>query len=366
MLRSVTVFLLGLLAAYGAAAQTFASSAGPLWVETMASGLEHPWGLAFLPDGRLLVTERPGRLRIVDDGALSPPLAGVPNVAAIGQGGLLDVALAPDFDSSRVLYLGYAEPAGRGMARSAVARGRLAGDMLEDVAVIFRQEPALPGGRHFGLRIVPMDDGTVFIGLGDRGQRGLAQDRDTHVGKLVRVEGANGAVPADNPFVSVEGTLPEIFSVGHRNIQGAGLDAAGRLWTVEHGPRGGDALHRPSAGANYGWPLYTEGVAYSGAPIGVQDPPPGIEAPIHYWVPSIAPSGLTVYSGDLFPAWRGRVMVGGLRAALIAIIDPETGAEERVLEDAFGRVRDVRTGPDGAIWFLTDDPDGGVFRIVPG
>ena len=351
------------LTAGTAAAETFPSSAGLLRVEQVAGGLANPWGLAFLPDGRLLVTERPGRVRIVENGNVSAPVAGVPDVYARSQGGLLDVALAPDFADSGAVYLGYAEPADGG-ARSAVARGRLDGGSLRDVQVIFRQTPAVGGGRHFGMRIVPMPDGTLMVGLGDRGQMQQAQDNGTTIGVLVRIN-ADGSVPADNPFVGQAGVRPEIFSYGHRNIQGAGLDAQGRLWTVEHGPRGGDALNRPQAGHNYGWPLYTEGVDYSGAPIGVQDPPAGVTPPVHFWVPSIAPSGLTVYDGDLFPAWRGRVMVGGLRGQLIAIVDPETGAEERILERAFGRIRDVRTGPDGAVWFLTDAPDGGVFRIVP-
>lgn len=351
------------LAAGTAVAETFPSSAGALRVEQVAAGLEHPWGLAFLPDGRLLVTERPGRLRIVEDGRLSAPLGGVPEVEARGQGGLLDVALAPDFAQTGTLYLGFAEAA-EGGARSAVARARLDGDALRDVQVVFRQEPAVPGGRHFGLRIVPMPDGTVMIGLGDRGAMDEAQDTGNTIGTLVRIN-ADGSVPADNPFLGRAGVRPEIFSYGHRNIQGAGLDAEGRLWTVEHGPRGGDALNRPQAGHNYGWPLYTEGVDYSGAPIGVQEPPAGVTPPAHVWVPSIAPSGLTVYDGGLFPAWRGTVLIGGLRAQLIAVVDPATGAEERILERAFGRIRDVRTGPDGAVWFLTDDRRGGVFRILP-
>jgi glucose/arabinose dehydrogenase len=191
-----------------------------------------------------------------------------------------------------------------------------------------------------------------------------SQDNSTHIGTLVRIN-ADGSIPEDNPMWGEMGALREIYSYGHRNIQGAGLDAQGRLWTVEHGPRGGDALNRPQPGANYGWPLYTEGVDYSGAPIGEQEPPAGVTPPIHFWVPSIAPSGLTVYDGTLFPQWSGRVMVGGLRAQLIAIVDPETGEEERILERAYGRIRDVRTGPDGAIWFLTDDRDGGIFRITP-
>jgi glucose/arabinose dehydrogenase len=354
---------LSLLIAMPAASQPYPSSAGPLAVEQVAGGLEHPWGLAFLPDGRLLVTERPGRLRLVEDGAVSAPLAGVPPVFAQGQGGLLDIALSPDFAESGVLYLGYADPVGRGEARSAVARARLAGDRLVDLETIFRQAPAVRGGRHFGLRIVPAPDGTLFIGMGDRGLKDPAQDLDTTIGKVVRIN-PDGSVPADNPFVGRSGALPKIFSYGHRNIQGAGLDAQGRFWTVEHGPRGGDALHRPQPGANYGWPLYSEGVAYSGAAIYAQEPPEGVVPPIHYWVPSIAPSGLTVYDGARFPEWQGRVIVGALRSRLIAVIEPETGSEERILEGAFGRIRDVRTGPDGAIWFLTDDPDGGIFRIT--
>ena len=335
----------------GAAAETFESSAGPITVERVAGGLDSPWALAFLPDGRILVTERPGRLRIVEDGRVSAPLAGLPAVFAENQGGLLDVTPARDVAETGTLFLTYAEPAGGGRARTAAARARLAGDRLADLAVIFRQEPALPGGRHFGSRIVEAADGTLFVTLGDRGHRPMAQDPSNHVGKLVRIA-PDGAIPADNPFLGRAGHAPELWSIGHRNTQGADLDAEGRLWTVAHG-----------------WPVISYGRHYSGAPIGEGTEKPGMEQPLHIWDPSIAPSGLTVYDGALFPDWRGDILVGALRGAMIVRVDLEdgapTGAEERLFEFAFGRIRDVETGPDGALWFVTDERPGGLYRAAP-
>ncbi len=357
-----------LLAAAPAAAETFPSSAGPLAVERIAGGLENPWALAFLPDGRLLVTERPGRLRILSGGALSEPITGVPDVYARGQGGLLDVAPARDFADSGLLFLSYAEPAEGGRARTAVARARLAGDRLEDVRVIFRQAPALEGGRHFGSRVVEAEDGTLFVTLGDRGNRPMAQDPTNHVGKLVRIA-RDGAIPTDNPFADGAQALPEIYSLGHRNTQGADLDAEGRLWVVAHGARGGDEFNRPEAGRNYGWPVISYGRHYSGAPIGEGTEKPGMEQPLFVWDPSIAPSGLSVYDGALFADWTGDLFVGALRGRMLVRVEIEdgapTGVEERLLPDAFGRIRDVETGPDGALWFVTDEDPGGIFRSAP-
>ncbi len=350
-----------------AAAETRPSSAGPLRVERVADGLEHPWGLAFLPDGRLLVTERPGRLRIVADGALSPPLAGVPEVWARGQGGLLDVALSPDFARTGLLFLAYAEPAPGG-ARSAVARARLDGDRLTDVETIFRQAPVGGTGRHFGARIVPAPDGTLFVGLGDRGMDDGAQDLSGHIGKVVRIA-PDGSVPADNPFAGRADAAPEIWSLGHRNIQGAALDAEGRLWTVEHGARGGDEINRPGAGLNHGWPVISYGRHYSGARIGVGTEAPGMEQPLHRWDPSIAPSGLAFVAGGAFPGWEGDIVVGALAGRALVRVEMAdglpTGREERLLEGALGRIRDVRMGPDGALWLLTDEDPGAVWRVGP-
>jgi glucose/arabinose dehydrogenase len=366
-MRRPALLLAALLAGPSAAAAVIDSSAGPLRLEMVADGLEHPWGLAFLPDGRLLVTEREGRMRLIADGRLSTPLAGVPEVYASGQGGLLDVALAPDFAATGTLFFSYAERA-EGGARTAVARARLDGERLADVTVIFRQSPVEGGGRHFGSRLVPLPDGTLFVTTGDRGEDDLAQDPAATIGKVLRIA-ADGSAPPDNPFVGRAGFAPEIWSLGHRNPQGATLDDRGRLWTVEHGARGGDEINRPEAGRNYGWPVISYGRHYSGLPIGEGTEAPGLEQPLFVWDPSIAPSGLAFYDGALMPEWRGDLFTGGLRAELLARVDLEngvpTGTEERLLDGAIGRLRDVRAGPDGALWLLTDENPGGVWRLAP-
>lgn len=351
------------------------SSAGPIEVETVAGGLENPWSLAFLPDGRMLVTERPGRLRIVSrNGTVSSPVAGLPPVFASGQGGLLDVALAPDFGSSRLVYLSYAEPR-EGASGTSVARGRLieeAGNArLENVEVIFRQQPAVTGSGHYGARLAFGRDGTLFVTLGERqSQRARAQDLSTHLGKVVRLL-PDGGVPGDNPFLNTPGARPEIWSYGHRNPQGATIDpATGRLWTVEHGARGGDELNHPQAGRNYGWPIIAYGREYGGGRIGEGTERPGMEQPVRYWDPSVSPSGLAFYTGSLLPGWKGSLFTGALSGQrLIRLrLDP---AGERVVEEEVlltelrERIRDVRQGPDGALWLLTDSPDGRVLRLAP-
>jgi glucose/arabinose dehydrogenase len=355
-----------------ATAQTVTSSAGPLRVETIARGLDHPWGLAFLPDGRMLVTERPGRLRLVGrDGTLSPPLAGVPKVFARGQGGLLDIALDRDFASNATVYFCFAEP-GEGGARTSLGRARLAAEgtpALEDVAVIFRQQGPLSTSNHFGCRVVQARDGNLFLAMGDHfTQRDEAQNLANHIGKIVRIR-PDGSVPSDNPFVGKQGARPEIWSYGHRNIQGAALHPeTGALWIHEHGARGGDEINIPEAGKNYGWPVITYGVDYSGAKIGVGTAKEGMEQPIHYWVPSIAPSGMAFYTGDLFPAWKGDLFVGALAGQLVARLDLEgrkVTDEERLLRNLGARIRDVRQGPDGALWLLTDAGDGRLLRVTP-
>lgn len=343
---------------------------GPVKLVTVAEGLEHPWGIAFLPDGRALVTERPGRLRIVAmDGKVGAPLTGVPAVHAVNQGGLLDVALDPDFASNRLVYVAYTEPRDGGNG-TAVARGRLTEDGLADVEVIFRQQPTVKGGHHFGSRLVFARDGRLFVTLGDRNsERARAQTLDSHLGKVVRIE-RDGKVPADNPFANRAGALPEIWSYGHRNVQGAALHpSTGELWTNEHGPRGGDELNRTLAGLNYGWPTVSYGVEYSGGKISDSPTAPGIEPPVHYWVPSIATSGLMFYTGDRFPKWRGSAFVGALVSKQVARLEMDGNrvtSEERLLEGVVKeRVRDVKQGPDGFIYLLTDEKKGRLLRIEP-
>jgi len=343
---------------------------GTVRLVTVAEGLERPWGIAFLPDGRALVTERPGRLRIVGtDGKLSEPLGGVPAVHAIKQGGLLDVALDPEFAATRLVYLSYAEKREDGNGTT-VARGRLGERGLEDVQVIFRQRPAVSGGHHFGSRLVFSRDGRLFVTLGDRfSERARAQTLDSHLGKVVRIE-RDGKIPADNPFLGRPGALPEIWSYGHRNVQGAALHpATGELWTNEHGPKGGDELNRDLAGRNYGWPTVTYGVEYSGEKISDSPTAPGIEPPVHYWVPSIATSGLLFYTGTRFPQWRGSAFLGGLANLQLVRLEMDGNRvvrEERLLEGVVNeRVRDVEQGPDGSIYLLTDEINGRLLRVEP-
>lgn len=341
----------------------------PVRVETVARGLEHPWGLAFLPDGRMLVTERPGRLRLVErDGRLSEPLSGVPPVYARGQGGLLDVALSPTFAQDRLVYLSFAEP-GAGGAGTAVARGRLGERGLEGTQVIWRQQPKVEGPNHWGSRLVFRRDGTLFVTLGDRfAYRERAQDLSTTIGKIVRIN-ADGSVPRDNPFVGRPGVRPEIWSYGHRNVQAAALHPqTGQLWTAEHGPRGGDELNHPEAGKNYGWPVITYGVDYSGARIGEGTAKPGMEQPVYYWDPVIAPSGMTFYTGRAFPDWQGSLFIGSLRPGLLVrltLADGRVTREERYLAHLRERIRDVRQGPDALLYLLTDSPEGRILRVAP-
>ncbi len=368
---SLTLFLgFAATALASGKAVTAPTQQGTVRLVTVADGLVHPWGIAFLPDGRALVTERPGRLRIVGtDGELSEPLTGVPAVDAVRQGGLLDVALDPDFPSNRLVYLSYAEKRDGGNGTS-VARGRLVEGGLEGVEVIFRQQPAVDSGHHFGSRLVFARDGRLFVTLGERNsQRDKAQLLDNHLGKVVRIE-RDGKVPPDNPFVGRSGVLPEIWSYGHRNVQGAALHPmTGELWTNEHGPKGGDELNRDLPGRNYGWPKVTYGVEYSGAKISNSGTAPGIEAPVHYWVPSIATSGLLFYTGERFPQWRGSAFVGGLASKQVARLEMDGNRvvrEERLFEGVVKeRVRDVEQGPDGLIYLLTDESDGRLLRIEP-
>lgn len=351
------------------AQQRFPSSAGDLVVETVASGLEHPWGLAFLPDRRMLVTERPGRLRLVSaSGEISRPIAGVPNVVARGQGGLLDVVLDPNFAQNRTLYLSFAEPRAGGNGTS-VAKARLSanGTALEGLNVIFRQSPAINSSMHFGSRLVFDRTGALFVTVGDRySQRDQAQNPANHIGKLLRISTDGGPAPG-NP--KKEGWAPEIWSIGHRNVQGAALHPeTGQLWTAEHAARGGDEVNTPKAGLNYGWPVITYGIDYSGAKIGEGTSKPGMEQPLFYWDPSIAPSGAAFYTGDVWPAWKNSLFVGALAGQMLVRLSTKGEAvtgEERLLADLGERIRDVRQGPDGFLYLLSDDDKGKVLRVKP-
>jgi glucose/arabinose dehydrogenase len=341
-------------------------------VETVASGLEHPWGLAFLADGRILVTERPGRLRIVDaNGRLSAPLAGVPAVLASGQGGLLDVAIDPRFAENQLVYLAFSEPGDGGTSGTAVARGRLGDGRLENVEVIYRQQPKVRSSGHFGSRLVFARDGKLFVTQGDR-QTGAfrlqAQDLSSGIGKVVRIN-PDGSIPSDNPFAGRGNARPEIWSYGHRNVQAAALHPeTGQLWTVEHGARGGDELNHPEAGKNYGWPTITYGIDYSGSTIGEGTEKAGMEQPVYYWDPVIAPSGMVFYTGDRYPGWNGSVFVGSLDPGALVRLTIDNGRvtrEERYLGELNARIRDVQQGPDGLLYLVTDSGNGKLLRVVP-
>jgi len=343
--------------------------------EVVARGLQNPWGLAFIGEGRMLVTERPGRMRVIEaDGRVGEALAGVPKVDAVGQGGLLDVITDRDFARNRTVHFCYAEPAASGAGNStALASARLSTDAgaLEDVKVIFSQKPKFSSRLHFGCRIVQTDDGNLFLGLGDRFQRMAdAQTLDNHHGKVVRIK-PDGSAPADNPYVGRAGALPEIWSIGHRNVQAATLGADGRLWTIEHGPQGGDEINITQAGKNYGWPVITYGENYGGGQIGDGiTTRPGMEQPLHYWKPSIAPSGMAFVKSERYGKdWQGSLLVGSLKFRYVArlVLDGDRVArEEKLLPDLGQRVRNVREGPDGFIYLLTDDRDGQLLRLRPG
>ncbi|MCZ8251761.1 MAG: PQQ-dependent sugar dehydrogenase [Hylemonella sp.] len=344
---------------------------------TIAQGLAHPWALAFLPDGNFLVTERKGSLRVVEPGGrIRAPVQGVPVVQARGQGGLLDLALDRDFTNNRTLYLCYAEPsADSRTAGTALARARLSEDAtrLEALRVIFQQHPKVSGGNHFGCRIAEVPDGTLFLAMGERyGERDQAQTLDNHLGKVVRIH-KDGSVPPDNPFVSRAGTRPEIWSYGHRNPQGLAFSPRGALWLHEHGPMGGDEINRPAAGANFGWPLVSHGRNYNDTSVGTGERAhPGTAQPLHTWVPSIAPSGMAFVTSERYGKdWVGNLLVGSLkykRLVRLELAQPYDGPvqrETRLLPDLGERVRDVRQGPDGYIYLLTDHPEGRLLRLDP-
>lgn len=368
----LTAFLASCAGATTPPSVEFTTEKARVRVVTVAAGLEHPWGVAFLPDGRMLVTERPGRLRVVaPDGTLSAPIMGLPEVDARGQGGLLDVALDPHFPETGWIYLSYSEPRGGGTNATAVARARLHTDGLQGLAVIFRQQPAAESQAHFGSRLVFAPDGRLFVTLGERSARHFierAQQLDSHFGKVVRIE-RDGGVPSDNPFLNRAEALPEIWSYGHRNPQGAAVHpVTGELWVSEHGPMGGDELNIARPGRNYGWPVITYGRAYSGAAIGEGTAREGMEQPAYYWVPSIGTCGLAFYTSDRIPGWRSSVFVGGLRDRLLARLELDGARvvhEERLFAELRERIRDVRQGPDGLLYLLTDSAEGRVLRIEP-
>jgi len=353
-----------------AAAQVFSSAKQRFVVKTVTEGLEHPWSLAFLPDGRMLVTERPGRLRLVAaDGRLDlQPVAGLPPIAAVGQGGLLDVALHPDYAKNGWLYFSYAGP-GEGGQGTEVARARLDGHALRELQVLFRMRPKTRTGHHFGSRLVFDRAGHLYITLGDRGEMERAQRLDDHAGSVIRLLD-DGRVPQDNPFVGRAGARPEKFTLGNRNMQGAALNPrTGELWAHEHGPQGGDEINIIRAGVNYGWPVITYGRNYvTGTKIGEGTAKPGMAQPIHVWTPSIAPSGMAFYTGSRFPAWADNLFVGALRGEMLVRLEwqgERIVREERLLEGAVGRIRDVRSGPDGYLYLLTDSPSGRLLRLEP-
>ena len=355
-----------------AGAQVFPSSAGNVRIETVAKGLAHPWAIAFLPDGRMLVTERPGRMRIVGkDGQLSPTLGGVPSVFALGQGGLHDVVLDRAYAQNHTIYFCFAEPAGGG-GRTALGRARFTDEglpHLDAVSVIFHQEGPLSSGNHFGCRIAQAPDNNLFLTLGEHfTTRDQAQNLANHLGKIIRIR-PDGSVPPDNPFAGRPGAKPEIWSYGHRNPQGLGFHpATGRLWEHEHGPRGGDEINIIAAGKNYGWPVIGYGIDYSGAKIHESTHKEGMEQPIWYWVPSIAPSGMAFYSADLFPPWRGNLFIGALAGEILVRLEldgEKISKEERLFHALGERIRDVRQGPDGALWLATDNSSGRILRVTP-
>jgi glucose/arabinose dehydrogenase len=372
-LTAAIVLTASLLIATGARGEntSFASSAGPLEVQTVATGLVNPWALAFLPDGRMLVTERPGRMRLVTpEGQLSPPLKGVPEVWASGQGGLHDVILDRSFAQNSTIYFCFAERDGNG-GRTTVASAALDSKQmrLEALSIIFRQQGPLSSGNHYGCRIAQASDGNLFVALGEHfAYRNEAQNLGNHLGKIIRIA-PDGSAPRDNPFAGRDDAKSEIWSFGHRNAQGLAINPlTGELWETEHGPRGGDEVNIIGRAKNYGWPVIGYGIDYSGAKIHDSTARSGMEQPIKYWVPSIAPSGMAFYTANLFPKWSGSLFTGALAGRMLVRLSLDgntvTG-EERLLQNLNERIRDVRQGPDGALWLLTDSSSGRILRVSP-
>ena len=369
MMRRSLLLVLCLIAASAAQAQTFRSEEHSFTVTKVIMGLAHPWALVFLPDGRMLITERPGRLRIAKDGKLDPePVSGLPTVTPHGQGGLMDVALHPDYAKNGLVYWSFAGKGADGIGTE-VARGKLVGNRIEGAEVLFRQSPKGTTGRHFGSRLVFDRAGFLYITLGDRGEMERAQKPDDHAGSVIRLHD-DGRVPKDNPFVGRPGWKPEKYTLGNRNMQGAALHpVTGALWTHEHGPQGGDEVNVIRAGVNYGWPVITYGANYgTGTKIGEGTHKPGMAQPLHRWVPSIAPSGMAFYTGERFPRWKGDLFVGALRDQMLVRLrldGEKVVREERMLQGVLGRIRDVRAAPDGNLYLLTDEPAGILARLDP-
>ncbi|MEP2944488.1 MAG: PQQ-dependent sugar dehydrogenase [Hyphomicrobiales bacterium] len=353
--------------AYAQEPQIHPSQDYKIKVEVLTNKLNTPWGMEFLPDGSMLITERGGTMRHLNNGVLTKPIKGVPKVASKGQGGLLDVAIDPDFSSNNYVYLSFSEPGKKG-AGTAVARGKFNGQTFENMTVIYRQKNKTRSGLHFGSRLVFAKDGTLFVTHGDRGKGKRAQDPFDHAGSLIRIN-KDGSIPPDNPFANGTKALPEIWSIGHRNMQGAAIHPkTGDIWTVEHGARGGDEINRPQAAKNYGWPIISYGRHYSGLKIGEGTTKQGLEQPRHFWDPSIAPSGLAFYQGEAFEKWNGDLLVGSLKFQMLSRLKMQGGkivSEERLLAGTYGRIRDVNNGPDGAIYLLIDDDDGMLLKLVP-
>ena len=372
MRRLLTLMCLIAIVIAPAHAQTVQSDKHAFRVVTLVRGLQNPWSMAFLPDGRMLVTEREGRLRIVSkDFKLDPkPVEGLPEIVATGQGGLFDVAIHPQYAQNGWIYWAYNAP-GPGGWGTTLARGKLISDAnnyrMTEVQLLFSMEPKTRSGQHFGGRIVFDGKGIVYLTLGDRGDKPRAQKLDDHAGSVIRLHD-DGRVPADNPFVNRAGAKPEKFTLGNRNMQGAALHPqTGELWTHEHGPQGGDGINVMRAGRNYGWPVISYGVNYGiGTKIGEGNAKPGMEQPLHYWVPSIAPSGMAFYTGDKFPNWKGNLLAGALRDEMLVRLElngEKIVREERLLKGQIGRIRDVRVGSDGFVYLLTDERDGVVLRL---
>ncbi|MEL6912863.1 MAG: PQQ-dependent sugar dehydrogenase [Pseudomonadota bacterium] len=366
MFRSLTAALF--IALGTTASAQVATSSGAVTMTPVVQGLNSPWGFGFLPGGEIIMTEQDGRVLLVRPGSGVTELGGAPDVVSRGQGGLLDVLVPRDFASSRELFFTYSRRQGMGGAGTAVAKARLSADgtRLDGLETIFETAPGGSGGRHFGSRLVEARDGTLYLTIGDRGDRPSAQDLTIENGSVVRIT-KDGAIPSNNPFVGRSDVQPGIWSFGHRNPQGMALDADGNIWTVEHGARGGDEINFIEPGNNYGWPVISYGRHYSGARIGEGTAKEGMEQPAHYWDPSIAPSGMMIYSGALFPDWRGDIFVGSLNSDLISRLDisgRNVSEAERIQSDETARVRDIREAPDGAIWFLSAG-NGTLYRVTP-
>jgi glucose/arabinose dehydrogenase len=366
--KLTTLFFLVSFFEFTIAEKTFISDKHSYLIETVIEGLEHPWSVEFMPDKKILITERPGRLRIFVNGKLSEPIKGLPNIKAKGQGGLLDIALDPDFSSNKTLFFSYSAGNMFGIGTE-VATARLVNNELKDIKVLFKALPKSKGGRHFGSRLLLTDDNSLYITLGDRGEMDRAQDISDHAGSMIRIN-KDGSIPENNPFVKNSNAKPEIYTYGNRNIQGIALHpTTNQVWTIEHGPQGGDELNLMRPGINYGWPVITYGVNYgTGTKIGEGTHKNRMSQPVYYWVPSIATSSLLFYNGEKFPDWKGNGFVSSLKFGQLArleMLDNKVIQEERLINGAAGRIREVKEGPDGLLYILIDDTNGKLLRLKP-